>query len=120
MAVAAENPAPAVDTFEMATRLRRIKHRLTSRPTPHDRQETCVLDRNCSKLHHALNRGPRAWISIPHEHKVAIHDHGGIMATTASHVIDGYVARRFGAVGDAFEENFGHRGELGAGCCVYY
>ena len=40
------------------------------------------------------------------------------MNTVAS-LTQGYVARGFEAVREAFEENFARRGELGGPCCAY-
>ena len=40
--------------------------------------------------------------------------------TAAPHAgVQGYVSKGFEAVRDAFLENFSHRKELGAACCVY-
>ena len=41
------------------------------------------------------------------------------MAGIAVSATEGYVARGFEAVRDAFEENFARRGELGGACCAY-
>ena len=42
------------------------------------------------------------------------------MTTLKESAISGYVADDFGAVGDAFAENFRERNELGAACSVYH
>jgi CubicO group peptidase (beta-lactamase class C family) len=42
------------------------------------------------------------------------------MTTVASHVVEGHVSAGFEPVRDAFEENFGRRGEVGGACCAYY
>ena len=42
------------------------------------------------------------------------------MPAVTSHVVEGHVSRGFEAVGDAFEQNFVQRGELGGACCAYY
>ena len=39
---------------------------------------------------------------------------------TRSSVISGFVKPEFDAVREAFVENFEHRNELGAACCIYY
>jgi len=39
---------------------------------------------------------------------------------TESNMISGYVKPGFEAVRETFEENFEHRNELGAACCIYY
>ena len=42
------------------------------------------------------------------------------MAVAVSHSIQGEIGRRFGAVREAFVENFARRGELGGACCAYH
>lgn len=39
---------------------------------------------------------------------------------TKSNAISGFVKLGFEAVREAFIENFEHRNELGAACCIYY
>src|SRR4029453_6451027 len=41
------------------------------------------------------------------------------MLALTSHTVEGHVSRGFGAVRDAFAENFARRGELGGACCAY-
>jgi CubicO group peptidase (beta-lactamase class C family) len=47
------------------------------------------------------------------------HEPEAIMAPLASHAIEGYVARGFESVREAFAANFAIRHELGGACCVY-
>ena len=42
------------------------------------------------------------------------------MTTLLEHAVSGEVASGFEAVRDAFIENFAHRRELGAACCIYH
>jgi CubicO group peptidase (beta-lactamase class C family) len=42
------------------------------------------------------------------------------MSQLKSHVISGFVKPGFEAVREAFVENFTHRNELGAACCIYF
>lgn len=42
------------------------------------------------------------------------------MTGDTARAVKGDVARGFGAVREAFEENFARRGELGGACCVYH
>ena len=42
------------------------------------------------------------------------------MTVAVSHSTQGEVGRRFGAVRQAFVENFARRGELGGACCAYH
>ena len=42
------------------------------------------------------------------------------MKLTEGNVVSGYVKPGFEAVRETFHENFEHRNELGAACCVYY
>ena len=42
------------------------------------------------------------------------------MPVDATRAVMGDVARGFGAVREAFEENFARRGELGGACCIYH
>jgi CubicO group peptidase (beta-lactamase class C family) len=42
------------------------------------------------------------------------------MVTNTSHPVEGYVARGFEKVRDAFADNFTRRRELGGACCVYW
>ena len=42
------------------------------------------------------------------------------MLAVAPQLVEGYVARGFEAVRDAFAENFARRGELGGACCAYH
>ena len=41
------------------------------------------------------------------------------MLAVTSHTVEGHVSRGFGAVREAFAENFARRGELGGACCAY-
>ena len=41
------------------------------------------------------------------------------MLAVTSHAVEGHVSRGFGAVREAFAENFARRGELGGACCAY-
>ena len=42
------------------------------------------------------------------------------MAAVTSQTVEGHVSRGFGAVREAFAENFTRRNELGGACCAYY
>ena len=41
------------------------------------------------------------------------------MLAVTSHTVEGHVRPDFGAVREAFAENFARRGELGGACCAY-
>ena len=41
------------------------------------------------------------------------------MPVTAAPTVEGFVARGFEAVREAFADNFAHRHELGGACCAY-
>ena len=45
---------------------------------------------------------------------------GRAFVAAAHNEIHGYVGKGFEAVRQAFRENFSHRKELGAACCVYH